>query len=920
MWGRTRVICCGVVAALALVVFGPSVAAADGAWLQFKYDARHSGDVPDRSVSVPLGLVGAVPLTDAVFTAPVVAGGRVYVVDGSGVAFCIDTEQLHVIWKRPTGGGAANCNNVSSPAIAGRYLHFGTTAGSYYVLDRKTGEVVREIRCGEPIFSTPVVGEARVYFVTLGARAYAIEPDGTICWTWDFVRQKLGFAGDRWNGADWVKHKGKRVDAGDQFCCSRDIALAGNTLIIPAGQWVLWLEDTGPRAQLRAEYYWAKRDTPRVTTFGLSVGQDGAVYRQMHHLDNIGEVEVLRVRDGEVEAVTVPGTETASRLPGSLSFSSVSVRGDGVYRCRPEEGFGLCRHELGEDAERRVEALGGYPSIAPPILLRDTAVYGGLDGRLYVVPLDGKGKPWSFKAAFGKAITAPVAVCDGRIYFGCEDGYLYVLGPEGKAPLPTKDLGLARIRSPLRTHYTDAKYDWFTSFGNWSNTNAAPDQGFGSPFRIKWIRRYQGTVKHFSTCGGGRMYTHTAEGQIFAVEQETGRLLWRRYFPGVHISYTSPLYHEGRLLVPQAGFQKCRLRCLDAASGRLIWEAPFSGSPSWNRQQPPVVYRGLVFYAFSTGKYAADRDGERMQWLFGHGQRSFPANQRPRVCAYDLETGRVVWTVDFSKYGYGGDDGGLCLMDGVLYYSCYLGGSARRAADGSPGLTAAIDPQTGRVLWATDKYAVCSGCTISGQDGRLYLGGYAPPPGGRQRHVRCLDARDGSLIWESDPLVQAIHVVTIGPKFLIAWGQQKDCYLVDKSTGKIVKTLTKFYRCTRHTFCHPYLIGVNADVLDTASGHLLWSGPSIDPNACVGSILSNGRLFHTSQGGGLQLSLVYGPEAAAAEITGKDCVRVWSDQVDEPAAVRYAWAGNPVSNLYDSADLPASPFRTDDWEEQISGR
>ena len=87
------------------------------------------------------------------------------------------------------------------------------------------------------------------------------------------------------------------------------------------------------------------------------------------------------------------------------------------------------------------------------------------------------------------------------------------------------------------------------------------------------------------------MYTHTAEGQIFAVEQQTGRLLWRVYYPGVHISYTSPLYHDGRLLVPQAGFERCRLRCLDAATGRLIWEAPFAGSPSWNRQMPPVVYQ-----------------------------------------------------------------------------------------------------------------------------------------------------------------------------------------------------------------------------------------------------------------------------------------------------------------------------------------
>ena len=74
-----------------------------------------------------------------------------------------------------------------------------------------------------------------------------------------------------------------------------------------------------------------------------------------------------------------------------------------------------------------------------------------------MVPLSGSGKVWSFKTAFGKAISAPVAVCDGQVYFGCEDGYLYVLGPDGKAPLPSKDLGLTVIRSPLTTEFTDPK-------------------------------------------------------------------------------------------------------------------------------------------------------------------------------------------------------------------------------------------------------------------------------------------------------------------------------------------------------------------------------------------------------------------------------------------------------------------------------
>jgi sialate O-acetylesterase len=52
---------------------------------------------------------------------------------------------------------------------------------------------------------------------------------------------------------------------------------------------------------------------------------------------------------------------------------------------------------------------------------------------------------------------------------------------------------------------------------------------------------------------------------------------------------------------------------------------------------------------------------------------------------------------------------------------------------------------------------------------------------------------------------------------------------------------------------------------------------------------------------------------AKAQITGPNTVEVWSDQVAEPVAVRYAWADNPVCNLYSAEGLPATPFRTDDW-------
>jgi sialate O-acetylesterase len=55
----------------------------------------------------------------------------------------------------------------------------------------------------------------------------------------------------------------------------------------------------------------------------------------------------------------------------------------------------------------------------------------------------------------------------------------------------------------------------------------------------------------------------------------------------------------------------------------------------------------------------------------------------------------------------------------------------------------------------------------------------------------------------------------------------------------------------------------------------------------------------------------FAPARAAIREDGR--IEVWSDAVAEPVAVRYAWADNPVCNMYSAAGLPLTPFRTDDF-------
>jgi sialate O-acetylesterase len=102
--------------------------------------------------------------------------------------------------------------------------------------------------------------------------------------------------------------------------------------------------------------------------------------------------------------------------------------------------------------------------------------------------------------------------------------------------------------------------------------------------------------------------------------------------------------------------------------------------------------------------------------------------------------------------------------------------------------------------------------------------------------------------------------------------------------------------------------------------HLLYSGPLFDR-----AEFKDGRaiLSFTQVGSGLVAK--DGPLTGFA-LAGADHKFVWGEaqivdntvvvssaQVAQPQAVRYAWAENPLGNLFNQEGFPASCFRTDDW-------
>ncbi len=105
---------------------------------------------------------------------------------------------------------------------------------------------------------------------------------------------------------------------------------------------------------------------------------------------------------------------------------------------------------------------------------------------------------------------------------------------------------------------------------------------------------------------------------------------------------------------------------------------------------------------------------------------------------------------------------------------------------------------------------------------------------------------------------------------------------------------------------------------------LVRSGPLYRQMTAEGSQV---RLWFDHIGGGLEAAggslggfVVAGPDRifhpAQARIDDGTVV-VSSDAVPAPAAVRYAWRDHPVNTLRNAEGLPASPFRTDQWDNGI---
>ena len=807
------------VLALALTLGLPRPALA-GDWPQFMRHASHTGDAADEVLRLPLGLVAQVRLDDAVLTAPAVVAGRAYVVDQMGTAYCLDPRAGRIVWKAAPDGAGARGANTSSPCVAKGRVYFGTTAGAFHVLDANNGKLLKTVKIGMPIVSAPTFANDGIYFQAMDAVLRCLDLDGRERWQWDHYAQykepaELTKSKERSRG-----HPGSydRPHHG-----GGDVAVAGKKIVTSFGWDLVCLEDAGETAKL----VWCNRaPTGRDGTAPMSSSISGEwIYNAGMGADGERSLTRLALSDGQL-------VKDNSRRP-TYAWNTPTVRGTmTAYGTSNDGKNGIVLFDF--DAKKSPTSWRddkeSTPFASSHALAKNHLVATTLRGEVIVSELDAKpgSKAFRFKTPHGKGIGSSPAITDGCVYFGCDDGYFYVLGPEGEGDrkLTTEEkLTIHEPRAKLSLA-TGKAYDWPSTYGNAGNTSAVDDPKLKAPLRLRWATRGFG---HFLTPGiatGNDLITVSFNGLVTCQEQMTGRIRWRTQMPGPEWGTGSGmLAHEGRLYLPRPTFnsQDGTFHCLDLATGKQLWFADIGGRYIWERAAPVAA----------AGKVA-----------FGSSKKGTPAGTV--VQAWDAATGKPAWQVELNVAGNRSGSIGGCTDGKVLYYTAGSGAwQWKQEGDKKRGEFVAIDPSTGKVLFRTHEVFGTSYPVLAND--RLLL---------NEDGLQCVSPADGKLLWKRP--ASSYSRFSVGSDFIVMRGYGGHGSKIRLEDGKDYPNCKELggttHACSSVALTPNLAFAITVgglNIRDVKTGELLWLSPGFAPRGCVNPTLANGRVFWPSAASGM---------------------------------------------------------------------
>lgn len=314
---------------------------------------------------------------------------------------------------------------------------------------------------------------------------------------------------------------------------------------------------------------------------------------------------------------------------------------------------------------------------------------------------------------------------------------------------------------------------------NPARTRYLPAKGVKPPFKLLWHYSEKPLLEFPPVYANGRLYAVNNSGYAFALDAETGKVLWERRIGRLNAS--SPAYHKGRLYI--VNLVPGHIVKLNAKTGKIIWKRPLPG----RAESSPLVLGRTVYFGCENGYlYALSTGKGQVRWAtpLGGPIKSAPAfrdgvlyvgDYGGYMNAVDAGSGKLVWQSGSLGPGFGGTG---------EFYSTPALAFGRVYAGNNDGRVYSYDQQNGALAWthSTGGY-VYSGPTVASTPTTpptVYIGSF-------DGNIYALNAKDGETRWSRSAGGQVVGSLSaVGNIVYVAQFSSKATNGFDMRTGKQV--------------------------------------------------------------------------------------------------------------------------------------
>jgi outer membrane protein assembly factor BamB len=272
-----------------------------------------------------------------------------------------------------------------------------------------------------------------------------------------------------------------------------------------------------------------------------------------------------------------------------------------------------------------------------------------------------------------------------------------------------------------------------------ARTRYLPAKGVKPPFRLLWHYVGRPLLEFPPVYANGRLYAVNNNGTAFALDANTGRVLWERSIGRLNAS--SPTYHKQRLYI--VNLVPGHVVKLDANTGRVLWRRPLPG----RAESSPAVVGNTLYFGCENGQlFALSTRNGRLRWAttLGGPVKSAPAYRHGVLYVGDYggymnavqaKTGRLLWQTASLGQGFG-TSGQFYSTPALAFGRVFAGNNDHRVYS--------FDQKTGALAWShsTGGY-VYSGPAVASTP-------QAPPTvyiGSFDGDIYALNARNGETRW-----------------------------------------------------------------------------------------------------------------------------------------------------------------------------